>query len=250
MVAGHVIAAARAICSQRYPELTVAFAAGSLMRGEGTPYSDLDLVVIYPRLSCAFRESFRFEGLPVEAFVHDADTLNYFFTELDRVSGVPSLPRMVLEGVEIPETNDTSRALKALAASVVAAGPPGLSSPERDKRRYTITDLVDDLRAPRSPEEQIATGALLLPALADYYFRARGMWSATGKAIPGALLRADRTLSARFSRGFDALFKRGEPDAVIALAEELLQADGGLLFDGYRLDAPPEWRQPIPRDEP
>ena len=33
-------------------------------------------------------------------------------------------------------------------------------------------------------------------------------------------------------------------------AEELLQADGGLLFDGYRLDAPPEWRQPIPRDEP
>ena len=44
--------------------------------------------------------------------------------------------------------------------------------------------------------------------------------------------------------------RRLYPDAVIALAEELLQADGGLLFDGYRLDAPPEWRQPFPRNEP
>ena len=43
----NVFDAARVICSQRYPDAAVAFAAGSLMRGEGTPYSDLDLVVVY-----------------------------------------------------------------------------------------------------------------------------------------------------------------------------------------------------------
>jgi nucleotidyltransferase-like protein len=244
-VPDNLIGTARAIRDQRYPDATATFAAGSLVRGEGTTYSDLDLVVIYPCVSCAYRESFRFERLPVEAFVHDAETLNYFLTEFDRASGVPSLAQMVLEGVEIPGPNDTSRSLKALAASVMAAGPPVLSPVDRERRRYGITDLLDDLRAPRSPEEQAATGALLFPALADYYFRTRRLWSATGKTIPRALLRVDAVLSARFSRSFEDLFRRGESDAVIALADELLRPDGGLLFDGYRLEAPPEWRKPL-----
>jgi len=244
-VRDRVIEAATAIRNRRYPDATVAFAAGSLLRGEGTAYSDLDLVVIHAHVPRAFRESFRFEEFPVEAFVHDVDTCNYFFTELDRISGVPSLPRMVLEGVEIPGPNETSRTLKALAASVIAAGPPALSPEDRQGLRYRITDLLDDLRAPRSPEEQIATGALLFPALADYYFRAHGMWSATGKSIPRALTAADGTMAARFSRSFDDLFKAGDPAAVIVLAEDLVRPDGGLLFDGYRVEARPEWRKPL-----
>jgi hypothetical protein len=48
----------------------------------------------------------------VEAFVHDPATLKYFFFEVDRASGVPSLPQMVVEGVEIPAPTEMSRALK------------------------------------------------------------------------------------------------------------------------------------------
>jgi len=63
--------------------------AGSIVRGEGTPHSDLDLVVIFDRLPNAYRESFYFGDLPVEAFVHDPETLNYFLFEVDRSSGIP-----------------------------------------------------------------------------------------------------------------------------------------------------------------
>src|SRR4026208_2569865 len=93
------IAAARIVREDRYAGATAVFAAGSIVRGEGTPYSDLDLVVVYPHGACAWRESFLIRNLPVGAFVHDPETLNYFFLEVDRKAGVPSLPQMVVEGV-------------------------------------------------------------------------------------------------------------------------------------------------------
>jgi len=107
-----IVEIANAILAGRYPDAAVAFAAGSIVRGEATPYSDLDLVVVYPRLACAARESFRHDGCPVEAFLHDPETLEYFFGQVDRPSGVPALPQMVAEGIEIPAANDLSRALR------------------------------------------------------------------------------------------------------------------------------------------
>jgi hypothetical protein len=150
---------------------------------------------------------------------------------------------MVLQGVEVPESNDTNRALKALAKAVIAIGPPPLSPEDERKLRYGITDLIDDIRSPRSHEELIGSGARLFEALANYHLRANGLWSAKGKSIPGALGRANPDLSGRYCRVFDGLFKKGETGPVVALAEELLVPQGGLLFEGYRLDAPPEWRK-------
>jgi len=240
-----VIAAARIIREDRYAGATAVFAAGSIVRGEGTPYSDLDLVVVYPHVACAYRESFRVRNLPVEAFVHDPQTLNYFFLEVDRKAGVPSLPQMVVEGIEIPDSTDASRSLKQLAASVIAMGPPPLSPQDRDALRYGVTDLVDDIREPRSRDELTAAGAKLFEALANAYLRTRGLWSATGKSIPRTLKRADAALCDRYCRSFEDLFTHGDGRAVVALAEELLAPDGGFLFDGYRLDALAEWRTPM-----
>ncbi|HEY2852428.1 MAG TPA: nucleotidyltransferase domain-containing protein [Gemmatimonadaceae bacterium] len=89
-----IIDVANAIRSDRYQHADAVFAAGSIVRGEGTAFSDLDLVVVYAQLPCAYRESFGFGGYRVEAFVHDPATLEYFFLEIDRPSGVPALPQM------------------------------------------------------------------------------------------------------------------------------------------------------------
>jgi predicted nucleotidyltransferase len=233
----------RCIRDERYPDATMVFLAGSFVRGEETAHSDLDLVVIYPNIPCAYRESFRFQRYPVEAFIHDPETLNYFFLEVDRPLGVPALPQMVVEGLEIPGSTEASRALKELAASVIAMGPPSLSQQDRDRLRYGISDLVDDLRDPRSREELIGTGSQLFEALADYHLRTHGCWSAKGKSIPRALKRTDADLCVRYGRSFEDLFSRGDARQVIALAEELLGPHGGLLFDGYKSDAPREWRK-------
>src|SRR5256886_10901238 len=145
-----LVKVAKEIFESKYPDARVLFLAGSIVRGEGTPHSDLDLVVIFDKLTNAYRESFHFQGFPVEAFVHDPETLNYFVFEVDRPTGIPSLAQMVLEGIELPEPCEVSQSLKQLAASVLEMGPPVLSNEEVLRLRYNLTSLVDDLRQPRS----------------------------------------------------------------------------------------------------
>ena len=236
------------ILARKYPDARMIFLAGSIVRGEGTPDSDLDLVVIFDKLPHAYRESFYFQDFPVEVFAHDPETLNYFFYEVDRPSGIPSLAQMVLEGIEVPGPGELSHSLKQLAASVMELGPPPLSQEDVCKSRYAVTSLVDDIRHPRSREELIAAGTELYQTLADYYFRAHNLWSARGKAIPRILQHTSPDLYLRYSADFDELFVNGKPGKVIALAEEILAPNGGFLFADHKLEAPASFRKPVARE--
>lgn len=114
---------ARGVWRERYAGARVLFLGGSVMRGEATPASDLDIVVAYERLPKAYREAFVYEGWPVETFVHDEGTLEEFF-ELDRRRGLPALMNMVREGLEVPGPCEFSARLKRRAAEIYEAGPP------------------------------------------------------------------------------------------------------------------------------
>jgi hypothetical protein len=229
--------AAQRVWRERYAGARVLFLGGSVMRGEATPASDLDVVVVYERLPNAYREAFIHEGWPVEAFVHDAETLERFF-EADRLRGLPSLMSMVGEGVEVPGPSEFSARCKRRAAELLEAGPPPWDEEELTLRRYRLTDWVDDLRFPRSGEELLATGAYLYQDAAEFYFRARGLWSAHSKTIPRRLRRTDEDFAEKFLRAFDALFTEKRPGPAAALVEEMLEPFGGLLFEGFRKEAP------------
>ena len=238
-------AIATKIQQAHYPNSDVIFLAGSVIRGEDTATSDLDLVVVFQQLPAAYRESFQFEGWPVEAFVHDPETLRYFFFESDKPTGIPSLPAMVSEGIEIPEPSQLSRELKQLANDVLTAGPPVWDKDAINRSRYTLTELIDDIRAPRSRAELVASGTQLYDAVADHYLRSRNLWSATGKSIPRRLRKVAPQFADQFEESFAALFAHGETDKLISLVENMLAPDGGWLFEGYKLVAPVSWRKPI-----
>jgi hypothetical protein len=228
--------AARAIWRERYGEARVLFLGGSVMRGEATAASDLDIVVVYESLPNAYREAFMSGGWPVEAFVHDAGTLEESF-ERDRGRGLPSMMSMVWEGLEVPGPSEFSAGWKRRARELLEAGPPQWDEEELTLRRYRLTDWVDDLRFPRSSEELVATGAWLYQDAAEFYVRSRGMWSAHSKTIPRRLRAADANFAERFLRAFDALFAEKRPEPVIELVAELLEPFGGLLFEGFRKEA-------------
>ncbi|HEV7904345.1 MAG TPA: nucleotidyltransferase domain-containing protein [Pyrinomonadaceae bacterium] len=237
--------AALEIFHARHAEARVLFLAGSVLRGEGTPASDLDIVVVYEHLPVAYRESFMHRGWPVETFVNDAETLNYYLLESDPQTGFPSMANMVVEGREIPEPGEFSQALKRVAAAALAAGPPAWSAEDLRRMRYMLTDGVDDLRHPRSDLELVATGARLYEAVADFYLRSLTLWSAKGKAIPRRLREVDAAFAARFCGAFETLFAGKRAEEVVALAEEMLEPFGGFLFDGYKLDAESGKRKPL-----
>lgn len=235
--------AAVEVWRERYAEARVVFLAGSVMRGEATPASDLDLVVAYERLPHARREAFLHAGWPVETFVHDPETLRHYF-EVDRRRGVPSLMRMVVEGLEVPSPSEFSDELKRLASELLAAGPPRWDESELSLRRYRLTDWVDDIRHPRDDAELVASGTYLYADAADFYLRSRNLWSAHSKTIPRRLREVDPGLAERFRLAFESLFSEKRQGPAVALVEEILEPFGGLFFDGFRLDAPPENRDP------
>ena len=83
---------------QRYPAADSLLLAGSVMRGEATATSDLDIVVLFPHVARSFRESFVHRGWPVDVFAHDIETIEYYFIEQDRKSGVGAIMWMGGQG--------------------------------------------------------------------------------------------------------------------------------------------------------
>ena len=230
------------LCGREFPMAASCLLAGSVVRGEATATSDLDVVVLFDRVERARRRSLVFEGWPVEVFVHDIQTLRYFFELVDGPSGVPSLPNMVSEGLEVPQTTALGRQAKAMADRFLAAGPPAWGDRARADSRYAITDMVEDIRGARSADELRPVFAKLYGALADHYCRSHGFWSAKGKAIPKHLTALDPTLGQRFLGAFERAFVANNVEAIVVLAEEIIAPDGGDLFDGYVRDAPSDWR--------
>lgn len=232
----------------RYAPAQIMFLTGSAATGELTPSSDLDLLVLFDKLPNAYRESFVFRHWNIEAFVHDHETLRYFF-HTDATSGDPVVLRMIVDGIPVPEPSDLSRSLQEFAAALLNAGPRPLSDEQERRVRYMITSLSVDLRDPRSMGEVLATGAALYELVASYYLRTSHRWAASGKMIPRRLHEANAGFGAEFEAAFAELFA-GRPDQLLRLVEQMLAPRGGLLFDGYRYDAPEAWRIPVTAQTP
>lgn len=232
---------AEAVFHTRYSGAAFAYAAGSIVRGEGTYLSDIDLVVVCDHLDAARRESFIFDDVPIEAFVHDRETLGWFVNE-DAARGRPSILNMIVEGMIIGGDRSKAEEIRAEVSVRLESGPRPLSAAALDTLRYEITDAVDDLRGDRATYETLAIGAMLYPKLVELALRGRGRWNGAGKWAPRLLTKIDPELAIRFDSAFRALFTEGAAGPVIMLVEAELAPHGGPLFDGDRRDAPGSWR--------
>ncbi len=234
------IEAAHAVLD-RYPEADSAFLAGSVVRGEATPSSDLDIVMLFEHLDHAFRESFFEADWPVEVFAHDRETIEYYFLEEDRASGIGSLMWMVHDGIAIPDATPLNVAVKARALELIREGPIPWDKAALDYSRYTLTNLVDDLLDARNADEERAILTACYSVVSHHILRSRGNWSATGKMIPRRLHALDPAIASAFNTAFAAAFS-GNVESLVKFVDSTLEGVGGRLFDGYRADAGTEKR--------
>jgi hypothetical protein len=236
-----VVQIARTVLETRFAGASAALVAGSLMRGDGSTTSDIDLVVLYSELPQAWRETFVVEGVPVEAFVHDAATLRWFLRE-DIRSGRPALLGMLADSQVIGSEPQMATPWQAEARALLHQGPDALSAEQLDRLRYQITDKIDDLRGAKTSSDLLAIGTSLYEPLAELALRGRGSWAANGKWIPRLLVKLDAQLASEFEAAFHRLFRDQDASALIAFAEKELAQHGGPLLAGYRSDASAEWR--------
>lgn len=238
----HAKTSATEVAHTRYSDARAVLLSGSVLKGNDTPASDLDIVVIYDKLPNAKRESFVSNGWPIEAFVHDTETIRFFCEEFDLKSFTPVLPTMLIESVCVMGDESVANELRIYADKLISNGPKILSIEEHSNFRYAITDIINDIRYPKEPAELQASGISLYNQVANYFLRSRKLWCAHGKAIPRKLKEADPGWALEFVSSFNQLFS-GDPNRAIRLAEDLLSPFGGLLFEGYSLDAPAHFRK-------
>ena len=136
--------------ADKFGDANVLLLAGSVIKGESTANSDIDIVVLFEHLPAAYRETFEYGDWPVEAFVHDLATLKYFIEKVDGLTGVPSLASMVVDGVAVPGVTRLSYVAKKFAETSIIHGPSVWNARQIDQSRYEIIDLIYDLSEKRS----------------------------------------------------------------------------------------------------
>ena len=228
---------ARGVIAERYPECYLALLAGSVVRGEATPTSDLDVVVLTRAAGAPYRESLLAAEWPVEVFVHSEASLKVFFTR-DAERRRPSLQTMCAEGVVLKDTENRAASLKAEARRQLSAGPPPLRPGEVLERRYFLTDDLDDFIGATTQIEAFFALSELLPGACDFIFDTRREWRGGGKWTPRRLEKVDPERYERLVEALTAFTERGDRKPIVIWLDAVLAPFGGRLFAGFSLGKP------------
>ncbi|MEE3953487.1 nucleotidyltransferase domain-containing protein [Peribacillus frigoritolerans] len=227
------IEAAQQFIFKHFPNCQGALLAGSVIRGEATKTSDLDIVVFDKTLSSPYRESLIDFGWAIEVFVHNLTSYKHFF-ESDYERARPSMPRMVLEGI-ILKDDRIIESIKKEAKEILEQGPKKWSDETIKTKRYFITDALDDLIGCTNRAEEIFIANTLAELVSEFYLRTNLQWIGASKWIVRSLKQYDQKFADHFVDAFDVLYKTGDKNKVVLLVNKVLEPYGGQLFDGFSL---------------
>ena len=229
--------AARGVLLERYPNADAAIVGGSVVRGEGSPTSDLDLLVVIGGLSAPFRESFTSHEWPVQASVNNLQSWRHLFdTNVRRRR--PFVVRLCSEGVVLLDKDGLGTKIKRQAEQTLASGPPPMTHEELALARYVVTDLLDDLVGARSQPEAYYVAAELSGAAVNLLLGSRRRWLATGKWLDRELRALDPNRAEGMVAAQEALYRAGDGGPLTKWVTAVLDEVGGRLFDGYRQELP------------
>ena len=148
-----------------------------------------------------------------------------------------------LQGQEILAQNSVSMEAKIIAAEALANGPNPWNPAQIDKERFLITDILDDSKSAKNKEEQIISAVHLFEPLLQFYFRAATKWTASGKSLIRLFKQENPGLAEEWTTAFEILIQTCDASSIENAVTKILAPHGGYLWDGFRSDAPPEWKE-------
>ena len=223
-------AAARFV-ARHFPHCNIASLTGSTVRGEETPFSDLDILLIADDAPSAYAEAYREDGWMIEILMHNRDTCREFF-QRDRLRGRPSLPHMFATGMILVD-DGTASDMQREARQLLDAGPPVWSRQDIMRARFAITNHLLDLEGGLPSADAVFAVHELANALHELVLRANGCWTGRGRRILRALERHDPAFAKRFGEAFLSFGANRDTAAVVRFADDVLARFGGRLFEGY-----------------
>lgn len=235
-MAKDAVEVARRLVGEQYPDARAAWLGGSVVRGDASSTSDLDITVLLSGPPAPMRRSLEYGGWPVELFVHTEDSLAHFRNK-DQERRQPSMMRLVGETVVLLDTDGSGARLQQECLDEVAAGPRALTTPELDLLRYGITCLLDDLTDAATNDVRTALASVLWQDAARLLLTGSRLWSGTGKGLLRELKAYDERHGTDHARALLAGVR--DPAALVEEVDGILDQFGGRLFAGFELAAQP-----------
>lgn len=227
------IEAAFQFIDKRFPNCQGAILAGSVVRGQATETSDLDIVIFDKSLNSSYRESLIEFGWNIEIFAHNLSSYRFFF-ESDCKQARPCMPKMVSEG-KILKDKGILPEIKKEANELLEQGPEKWSNQTIDMKRYFITDALDDLIGCKDRGEGIFIANKLGELVSEFILRSNRKWIGSSKWVVRSLVNHDKEIAKEVVEAFDIYYKTNDIDKIVSLIDKVLKPFGGRLFEGFSL---------------
>ena len=228
------IDAAQRIVNARFPDARAAFLTGSALTTRLTSTSDLDIVVVLQGRPAPFRENIHEYGWPVELFVQSPASIKYFVAKEAAEHHAPTL-KMLSDGHILVSVDGEAEKLQTEAIERFAEGPSSVSIEEMERRRYSLTDQLDDFIGATDPIELLYISQQILVGASELALLSKAQWLASGKWLPRHLALSEPELSIRLSSAIKAVLETGEKEPIEDVVREILERVGGPLAEGYRV---------------
>jgi hypothetical protein len=162
--------------------------------------------------------------------------------KLEASDGKPALINMILQGQEIWAQNSVSIEAKSIAADALTNSPNAWSQQQIDKKVFSSQISWMILNPQKNKEEQIISSVHLFETLLQFYFRAATKWTASGKSLIRLFKQKNQELAEEWVTAFENLIQTSDSIAVETVMAKILAPHSGYLWDGFRSDAPAEWK--------
>lgn len=205
-------------------------AAGSVLRGQGGPSSDIDLYVLH---AAPFRQRLqrRYAGVPFEIFINAPQQVRRYFED-EHAAARPITAHILTTGFVMLAADPAVQALRGEAAEWLAKAP----APGDDAllwRRYAIADELDNAGDVLAADPACASLILhdAVSRLVEYAFIARGRHLPRQKELLAALDALDGEAGMRARAFYAAASAADQLRRALALAEHVTGATTFFTWD-------------------
>ena len=226
------VEAARKFTKVRFPDCISAVLFGSVARGDISPRSDLDVLVVMPHEIQPYRRSYHEYGWNVEVWVVSS---RYTEAKIRRpaLNQSPVTLTAYAEGLILKDLGDFANSLQEKARSILKEGPPPLTTQDVDTYRYVLTDWLDDFLDTSDYDEAVLISHELMVKAAEFLLAYHGHWIGERQWLYRALENLDHPLASTHMDQLKGFHKTGNKDGLVGHIEAILALGGGRLFAGF-----------------
>lgn len=217
--------------------------SGSTARDERGSDSDIDVVVLCASVPQSIKRCVCHDGFLYDLKIHDLETILFELDMAQHSTCFAMLPSMIAESVVHPAGHPLGEMIRNKAKSMLASGPK--PSPER------VLELQHDMssgyytlaRATTTPEMKMTIALHNFQTACMFLCLARGRFISGGKWLPRIMPEIAPKEFAALTEGLKTGVCSGDWEPFRDALLMVIEAEGGLLTDGYEVKMEPGRRK-------